>query len=227
MMDAKQFKRFFLVMIIPLTLLGWWIAEDEILIENHFLTECEEFEDYFACSSIQMSKKELDNYRQNSGGVYLWNGARLTRGLIANVVSSGVREVEYKDGALQAKKIVGAGIQKKLNIGMHAGANYSGNGPCTLSPFAGNTGEWAISCIRGINEDFRFSSKSVHDKFIGLFEGAKNEHAHMSSMSKRLYLVAMLVPFVGFVLVSGLMFLLRKLFLFVRYGSRRQSGDSL
>lgn len=191
-----------------------------MLIDNHVFTECEESKDGFICSSQLMSKKRLNGYRDSQGGVFLRTGARLTYGLTAEVVSSGLREMEYKDGTLKEKSVVGAGVKKNLSIGRHAGANYSGNGPCTLSPIAGETDEWNLRCVGSGFENFRFADKTVHSKFSDLVEAANAEALRMSSFSQKRYLISVLAPLSGFVLLSGLVFFMRKLYLFVRFGAR-------
>lgn len=219
-MNKAQFKRLMWVMLIPLLLLGWWIAEAEWLIEHHFMTDCEEFQEHFSCYSTQVSKAELIARQLSAGGVYLWTGARLSYGLNADIVSSAIPEEEYKDGGgLHEKRIVGAGGAKRLNVAMNVGASEFRS--CGLSPVV-DTGEWHLSCPGNYGyEFFRFANKAVGEKFRNLEHIAAAEKSRTEKWSRVLYVYALFIPVGVFILLSIVALIVVKVFSFVRYGAQR------
>jgi hypothetical protein len=180
-MTKAQYKRFFLIVLIPLLGLGWWVADSEILFPHHQMISCEESEEQFTCTSMQTTKKEKSLFDYQNGGVFLgWNGARLSQGFHARIVTTtGISEMELKDGVFQQKRIRGAGIDKIVSINRHVGAEFRNGGPCTLGNRADDPNHWYLSCLEEGN--FRFFDEKMNEKFLRLKEVAELEKRSLSS----------------------------------------------
>lgn len=217
-MTKAQYKRLLLLLLLPLLGLGWWIAADEVLFSHHQMISCEESEEHFICTSIQTTQNEKFMSEYQNGGVFLWNGARLSEGVHARIVTTGVPEMEYRDGALHQKKINGAGINKIVSINRHIGASYRDGEPCRLSPYAGDANHWNLSCLE--EGGFRFVDEKMRKKFQGLNDVVELEKRRLSSTLRNAYFFSLLIPLAIFLLCSGLIFLCVRLASFVRYGTK-------
>lgn len=222
MINKQQFKRLTLVMTIPLLLLGWLLAEYEVVFKTNYTIDCEEFDTHFTCIGFQMSSKDKNEYFTNSGGIRVRNSARLTNGFNHPVVTLGINETEYKDGALQVIGIIGAGISKNLIINRNIGANYSGNGPCWLSPYANSDTNWAISCVRDSPSDFTFQNSATAKKFSEMFENVKREEEKFDGYKFRLYAIQILIPLLSYILLTALLFTISKIIGYVIHGKKTE-----
>ncbi len=217
-MNKAQYKRLLLIVLLPLLGLGWWIADGEFLFSHHQMISCEESVEQFICTSIQTSKNEKSMSEFQNGGVVLWNGARLSEGIHARIVTTGTPEMEYRDGAFHQKGINGAGIDKIVSINRHIGADFRDGGPCRLSPHADDVNHWNLSCLAEGN--FRFADEKIRKKFLGLNEAVEFEKRKLSSTLRNAYFFSLLIPLAIFLMCSGLVYFLVKLVSFVRHGTK-------
>lgn len=220
MISKQQFKRLTLVITIPLFLFGWWLAENEVIFKTHYIINCEEFDTHFFCAGYQTTRQSKDEFFTNSGGMRVKGSARLTNGFNHPVVTLGINEMEIKDGTMQVKRVIGAGISKNLNIDRNIGANYSGNGPCWLSPYAGDNPNWDISCVRESPGGFTFQNSATAKKFSEMFEEVKREEKDLDGYSVRSYVVQIFIPFLAYIILSIILFVISKLIRYVINGKQ-------
>lgn len=220
MITKQQFKRLTLVIAIPLLLFGWWLAEYEVIFKTNYIIDCEEFDTHFSCVGFQTNHKVKNEYFTNSGGIRVRNSARLTNGFNHPVVTLGINETEYKNGALQVTGTIGAGISKNLIIDRNIGANYSGNGPCWLSPYADNDTNWAISCVRESPGGFTFQNSATAKKFREMFEEVKREEEKLDGFKVRAYSIQILIPLLAYILLSVLLLITSKIIRYVINGKQ-------
>ena len=217
-MTKPQYKRLFLLLLLPLLGLGWWIADGEFLLAHHQMISCEESAEQFICTSIQTTKNEKSMSEFQNGGVLLWNGARLSEGIQARIVTTGIPEMEYRDGAFHQKSIKGVGINKIVSINRHMGADFRGGIPCKLSPHADDANHWNLSCL--VEGNFRFVDEKIKSKFLGLNGAVELEKRKLSSTLRNAYVFSLLVPLAFFLMCSGLIYFLVKLVSFARQGAK-------
>jgi hypothetical protein len=220
-MKINQYKRLYMVFFVPLLALGWWMAEDEILYPHNHMVLCEDRSNDFSCISYVISEKEKRVVDTKSGGVFFLNRVRLQNGFYENIITTGWSEYKNRNGAATIDKI-GSGVKRMVNIDSFAGANYSGNGPCNLAPYENKTGEWSISCISGLQENFKFSENSTSEKYYKLLDLVKAEDSKYVDLPRNAYIGSMLIPQIAFLLLSALLFFLAKAVTFVRYGRKSQ-----
>jgi len=220
MINKQQFKRLTLVITIPLLLLGWWLAENEIIFKTNYIIDCEEFDTHFSCVGFQSTRKSKNEFFTNSGGILVSGSARLTNGFNHPVVTLGINETEYKNGALQVTGTIGAGISKNLIINRNIGANYSGNGPCRLSPYAGDNPNWYISCVRESPGGFTFQNAATAKKFREMFEEVKREEEKFAGYKVRAYVIQILIPLLAYFLLSVLLLITSKIIRYVINGKQ-------
>lgn len=217
-MTKVQYKRLLLLLLLPLLGLGWWIADGEVLFSHHQMISCEELEAHFICTSLQTTQDEKFMSEYQNGGVFLWNGARLSEGVHARIMTTGIPEMEYGDGAFHQKRINGAGIDKIVKINRHIGASFRDGGPCRLSRYADDANHWNLSCLA--EGDFRFFDEKMRKKFLSLNEAVELEKRRLSSTLRNAYFFSLLIPLVTFLLCSGLIYFFVRLVSFVRYGTK-------
>lgn len=220
MITKPQFKRLTLVLAIPLLLLGWWLAENEVIFETNYIIDCEEFDTHFNCVGFQSTQKSKNEFFANSGGVFIRGSARLRNGFNHPVVTLGINQTEYKDGALQVTGTIGAGISKNLNINRNIGANYSGNGPCWLSPYAGSDTNWNMLCVRELSDGFTFQNPATAKKFREMFDEVKREEEKLDGYKVRAYAIQILVPILVYILLSITLLITWKIIRYVINGKQ-------
>jgi len=219
-MNKAQFKRLALVLVIPLLLLGWWMAEVELFIEHHFITECSPHKYTSPCFSIIASRTGALGW-SNSGGVYMHFHARLDSGLNEDIISTAGSVVEIRNGAVVRREALGAGERQNLYIPANLGAGlYSG---CFLEKYAGvESGRWHLRCGSSFSEEFRFADSSVNERFLNLSKIAAAEISRMMNVSRGRYIFSIFIPVGVFFLLSLLALVAVKIFSFVRYGVQRK-----
>lgn len=220
MINKQQFKRLTLVIAIPLLILGWWLAENEAILKTDYIIDCEEYDTHFSCVGFQSTRENKNEFFTNSGGIRVGGSARLNNGFNHPVVTLGVNEMEIKDGAMQVKRTIGAGISKNLIIDRNVGANYSGNGSCWLSLYAGDNPNWNIWCVRESLGAFTFQNSATAKKFKEMFEKVRHEEEKFDGYKIRAYVIQILIPFLTYILLSVLLFSASKTIRYVINGKK-------
>lgn len=247
-MNKNQYKRLFLILLIPLVGFGWWGAANEIFTDGTYLIECENYQnkDVFSCYSRLMTAERLRQYKYESGGVYiesftefpvgfLHNSTRLTTGFHEKIITVGAKGLAPRNGVLQGTKVIGAGEVKDINLEGNVGEPryYNGQlidlpGSCNLDRFSNKNDMCFIDCtfaLRctsgvGVTNNFKFLDIITESKYRELFVLSAEKHRENSRNEIIIYVFSLLLPLIIFTTVSGLFFLLMKMVSYVRYGSK-------
>lgn len=147
MINKKQYIRLTIVLVIPLLVLGWWLADKEILLPRHHVIYCKEFDSHITCNSISVTKREADNWLYRNGAVRL-RGARLASGFHHPIVTLGYSEIKFIDGKKVTFPFIGGGIKEILNLPPRPIEDHS-FASCEISSFADDIKNWSYSCTGG------------------------------------------------------------------------------
>ncbi len=221
-MNKSQYKRFFFVLFLPLLVLGWWSAENNIFFDDHIVQ----------CMKDSTGRQyECHSWITSPGSwivepdLFLWNGAILHGGFHEKVALEGLRVLEDDKNGIQQEVIIRAGGVETITVG--GGIHGYRDDVCTLSPVSDTTGSdtskmAALRCSEYNYGIFSFLDKKTAEKYQNLFVIAKEEVQKNSTREKYSYVVSILLPLTIFLLGSGVIYLLInlsiKIALFVRYG---------
>jgi hypothetical protein len=222
MISKKQYARLSLVVAIPLLLLGWWLAEKELILPRHHVIYCEEFDSHIRCNSLSATKSEADDLLYRNGAVRLW-GARLASGFHHPIVTLGHSEIKIIDGQTITLPPTDGGIQRVLRLPPKS-IEASAFSSCEISPFADDTKSWGYSCIGGdlIPDSFYFQDEQTNQKFQAARKLIGEQRAKDEKMEVRVLFASLLTPLFFYFLFSAALFLLMKVVKYVIYG--RKSG---
>lgn len=210
-MNKNQIKRLYLVLLLPLLLLGWWMAEEEILFEKNHVVSCVEENGAFRCISYRKKLEEKRKDLLKYGGVYLYYGARL------------------EDGFDETVADLKTGVVKRLEISPAVGAAERWTdgeyGPCSLEysvdANGGATDVWSMTCGGHGGSPFRFVDRKVNEKYHTLVDLVKIEKLKFADLPIKVYIGSILFPPVLLLFALGLIYLLTKIALFIRYGGKK------
>jgi hypothetical protein len=222
-MNKQQYKRFFLVLVLPLMGLGLWLAEMEIIFNQTIQATC------YPAEQMCISGPIPKGTTSTNAGMFLSYNARLPDLFHEKVITTGISEMEFINGALQEKKKIGAGktedivILKSSNLG-------NGIDNCRLDPFANTngdlTGEWSLQCYGALPESFngfsmlhfKFVNESTNLKYQKIYNLATAEHKQNYNRSMALWIISFLAPLGVLLLAFGLIRFLIKIVLFIKHG---------
>lgn len=214
-MSGAQFKRLFLVLILPLLGLGLWFAEAEILFPNHYIIECSAVS--AQCSSRLDTRARRNQMEYEEGGVYIDYHVRLSEGVFAQIVEF---ELDRVDRNLDTPKA--ASTPKRLSISSRVGAQSFSR--CQLG-VSGDSGLWYFNCPGKpeMTRSFKFVDAADTARFVVAIRLAKDEIRARETHALLAYGAAVCAPLLGFLLLSGLIALLGKIVGFVRYGKAKKA----
>jgi hypothetical protein len=218
-MNFAQFKRLFLVLLVPLLGLGLWFASSEVLIPTDFNTSCFVLSGEVSCVSALVKEKERFERWSKNDGVDIGRRAVTLEPVFAQVVMidhDAVSSVQDMEAQL-------AGAPKLLVIGARTDPVLRVKYPCELSPaylsfVPPGTDIWSLRCYDGKRYHFKFVDTSVNATFVSAVRLARGEAQVYETRAQLAFGVAACVPLLGFLLLSGLVYLFRKALYFVRYG---------
>lgn len=224
MINKKQYIRLTIVLVIPLLTLGWWLADEEVLIPRHHVINCEEFDSHISCYSFSATKDTADNWLHRNGAVRLW-GALLEGGFHHPIVTLGHSEIKFVDGKTITLPPTDGGIKKFLNLPPSSNANSS-FASCEIAPFADDIKNWGYSCsgYDFIPDSFYFQDEQINHKFQEARKLIGKQRASDESMEIKAVFVSFLTPIISYFLLSASLFILIKIVKYVIYGRKSSAA---
>lgn len=224
MINKKQYTRLTIVLVIPLLALGWWLADEEVLLPRHHVIFCEEFDSHITCNSISSTKSETHKLLYQNGAVRLW-GAHLAGGFHHPVVTLGHSEIKFVDGKTITLPPSDGGIKNILNLPPRSIKNRS-FASCEISPFADDIKNWGYSCSGNdlIPDSFYFQDEQTNNKF----QEARKLIGEQRTKDEKTEIIALfasfLAPITFYLLLSAVLFLLMKVVKYVICGRKRSTA---
>ena len=224
MISSKQYRRLTVVAVIPLLLLGWWLAENEKILPLHNLIYCQESDSAITCNSISATKKEANSALYQNAAVRLW-GAKLEGGFNHSVITLGHSEIKVVNGETATVPPTDGGIKKLLILPPRS---IQGNmfASCEISPYANSDKNWGYSCIGGdlVPDSFYFFDESTSQKFLKAKLLIEEQKKKDEAMSIRGLIFTMSTPLIGYLVISIALFLLSRIVRYVVHGREKQAS---
>lgn len=225
-MSRAQYKRLLAVVLIPLLFLGLWLKNNEVLFGTNFLLNCYENGDQFSCKPLMLSREEMMSRHYENHGLYLGSYIYVSNGFSKKVVMLSRQEREASDlPPLEHSGTEKTGTVIALKVGQYEplGANTS----CTLGPLVQKrlADTWLLTCD-GMSDwiAFRFADPEVGATYDRMMKSAVAEHERLLPLSIVAATAELVIPLIGFLLISVSIYLLLRLTTFIRYG-RAQSAS--
>lgn len=218
MIRRIQYIRLTIVLLIPLLILGWWLAYDEVLFKNNYLVSCQEFNSYITCNSSAIKKNDDMDLLYRNGTIKL-HGAKLIHGFEHPVILTELEET---------KKINGNDFELLPTNPRHVTMlklppnfmNRSNLLSCEISEIESKQNNWTYLCSgdRNIIGFFKFLENDTNKKFkdsILLIEQQRTENKNRAILTMS---ISTLLPVLFYALLSTILFCLIKIFRYVIYG---------
>ena len=218
-MLKRQYYGLTVVLVIPLLLLGWWLAENEKVLPLHNVIYCQESDSDINCNSISATKSEANQALYQNAAVRL-SGARLERGFNHSVVTLGRTELKFVDGEMIELPPVGGGVKKNLSLPPRSiqGKIFS---YCEINPYSDSEKYWGYSCSGSgmASEGFYFEDEGTSKKFKNAKNKIEEQIKNNEAMNIYGLFATVLTPIIFYLISSLVIFLLVKIVRYVVYGS--------
>ena len=224
-MNFPQLKRLALVLLIPLLLFGFWAAENELFIENHYTTLCENY-DTPSCYSSRGSNTEM----------YEWIARQDELERVALETDSYPYKAYLKAGLAEPVQLLDYSGEKKgglvnlifltkgrcgLNMVYHH-FGYIDLNPKRLGAFIHDTPQkvWQLSCHgSGLETSlFQFARDEDDAKYTELMSLLNEIIKNNNTKELLLYALNAAFPLFIFILIPTLFFIVSRVCFYVKYG---------
>lgn len=218
--NRQQFKRLTIVLVIPLLLLGAWLAESSPFIDKEYHANCMESSSDFSCYPIS-ARTRLREW----GGVYLDLGfvaVKLQKGFEHSIVivgghvrgfENGVATTLAKDGALENLYIspdgglTDAGLERTCYLGFY---KMQSNGELS----------WQLRCSGEEQIGFTFQDPNVDKKFRKVYASELERRNDYWRFMQAVYYISIFVPLLAYFLLAAFFWMAIKLVNFIIHGKR-------
>lgn len=223
MISRKQYIRLTMVIIIPILLFGWWLAENEKILPLHNVIYCQESGSDISCYSVSVKKSDANIALYQNAAVRLW-GARLESGFHHPIITLGHSEINFVDGKSISLPPTDGEKNKYLSL---PPKSIQGNAlaSCEITPYAHSEKNWLYSCIGSDLEPdgFYFKDDNTSQKFNRAKNIIEEQKKNNDEMNFRGLIVTVLIPLILYFGLSLVIFLLTKI---VRYVIHGRAGKS-
>lgn len=206
MLAKSMFLRLCLVLAIPLFSLGWWVAENEVVLPHHSTITCIEQAEEFLCISETWDGKNANNVRHQvpitfGRDVFLPDG--FSHKIIPHEFPSdgGIAKDQMKRGEEQ---LLSLPLQKVRGRSEPDFLRY-----CDVRPFAFVPDLWEYKCHDEREGVFDFADKQAKQKFINLqarVDVLSKQAREFEILAKT---ISVLAPFAAFLVLSFVFWALR------------------
>lgn len=231
MITKQQYIRLTLVLAIPFSFLGYWLAEDEVILPRHHIIYCQENEEVITCNTIQATLNQILEHNQGYSVVTL-SGAELRSGrdgfnhpvtiLGGSQIIDADREVFYNPPN------TGIAMDLWLPSFGYAGQIYAdlSEAHCNIRPINYPDVSWGYSCSgrKLVNGHFHFRNETTNQKFQEGIKTIESIEAKNSTQAIMVLVASFFTPFVAYFMFSLALFLLIKIGRYVIYGQKRSEN---